>query len=174
MFREFRKFIQRGNVVELAVALVLGAAFNPIVRSLVDHVVMPPIGLLLGRIDFSELGIVLTHRFSDDYATTSAAMEAGEAVIAYGLFLNTVVSFAITAFAVFLLVRAYNGMQDRLEREVVEKKAEPEEPAARPRWGRGPQRRSRPRPPADARRSTGSPSDLPLRASPDGRAAPFA
>lgn len=133
MIQEFRKFIQRGNVVDLAVAFVLGAAFNPIVRSLVDHVIMPPIGLLLGRVDFSELGIVLTRQFADSYATTSAAMEAGEAVIAYGLFLNSVVSFVITAFAVFLLVRAYNGMQDRLEREVVKEEAPPEEPAARPR-----------------------------------------
>lgn len=134
MFREFRKFIQRGNVVELAVAFVLGAAFNPIVRSLVDNVIMPPIGLLLGRIDFSELGIVLTHRFADTYPTTSAAIEAGEAVIAYGLFLNTVVSFLITAFAVFLLVRAYNQMQARLEREAAgEQPAEPVEPPAPPR-----------------------------------------
>lgn len=115
MLREFQKFIQRGNVVELAVAFVLGAAFNPIVRSLVDNVIMPPIGLMLGRVDFSELGIVLTHQFNDSYATASTAMEAGEAVIAYGLFLNTVVSFLITAFAIFVLVRAYNNMQARLD-----------------------------------------------------------
>lgn len=133
MFREFRKFIERGSVVDLAVAFVLGAAFNPIVRSLVDHVIMPPIGLLLGRVDFTELGIVLTHRFADTYATTSAAMEAGEAVIAYGLFLNTVVSFVITAFAVFLLVRAYNNMQARLVRKAAAVDAAPAEPAAMPR-----------------------------------------
>lgn len=117
MLEEFQKFIQRGNVVELAVAFVLGAAFNPIVRSLVDNILMPPIGLLVGRIDFSELGIVLTHNFEDSYATVSEAIAAGEAVIAYGLFVNAVVSFLITAFAVFLLVRAYNQMRARFEKK---------------------------------------------------------
>ena len=131
MLKEFRTFIQRGNVVELAVAFVLGAAFNPIVQSLVNNILMPPIGLLLGRVDFSELGIVLTHNFNDSYATTSDAIAAGEAVIAYGLFLNTVVSFLITAFAVFLLVRAYNRMQARFEKK--QEDAAEEAPAAPPR-----------------------------------------
>ena len=134
MFDEFRKFIQRGNVVELAIAFILGAAFNPIVQSLVNNVVMPPIGLVLGRIDFSELGIVLTHQFAPSYETVSAAIEAGEAVIAYGLFLNTIVSFLITSFVVFLLVRAYNGMQERMERRRHdETPEEPVEPAGPPR-----------------------------------------
>ena len=134
MFREFRKFIQRGNVVELAVAFILGGAFNPIVQSLVDHVIMPPIGLLLGRVDFSELGIVLTRRFASSYDTAGAAMEAGEAVIAYGLFLNAVVAFLITSFAIFLLVRAYNGMQERMERRRRNDSLEdPVEPAGPPR-----------------------------------------
>lgn len=134
MLGEFRKFVQRGNVFDLAIAFILGAAFNPIVRSLVDHVIMPPIGLLLGRVDFSELGIVLTHQFADSYETASAAMEAGEAVIAYGLFINTIIAFLITAFAVFLLVRAYNRLQSRLERKAeAEEAAAPAEPAAPPR-----------------------------------------
>ena len=117
MLKEFQIFIQRGNVIELAVAFVLGAAFNPIVQSLVNHILMPPIGLLLGRVDFSELGIILTNNFNASYATTSDAMAAGEAVIAYGMFLNTVVSFLITAFAVFLVVRSYNKMRGRFEKE---------------------------------------------------------
>ena len=134
MFDEFRKFIQRGNVVELAVAFILGASFNPIVQSLVNNIMMPPIGLVLGRVDFSELGVVLTHRFAPSYETVSAAIEAGEAVIAYGLFLNTIISFLITAFAVFLLVRAYNGMQERMElRRRDATPEEPVEPAGPPR-----------------------------------------
>lgn len=133
MLSEFRKFIERGNVFDLAIAFILGAAFNPIVRSLVDHVIMPPIGLLLGRVDFSELGIVLTHQFADTYPTASAAMEAGEAVIAYGLFINTIIGFLITAFAVFFLVRGYNHLQERLEKKEEEQAAAPAEPAAPPR-----------------------------------------
>lgn len=134
MLSEFRKFVERGNVFDLAIAFILGAAFNPIVRSLVDHVIMPPIGLLLGRVDFSELGIVLTHRFADSYATAGAAMEAGEAVIAYGLFINTIIGFLITAFAVFFLVRGYNHLQESLERKAEEEQAAaPAEPAAPPR-----------------------------------------
>ena len=132
MLKEFQTFIQRGNVVELAVAFVLGAAFNPIVQSLVNNIIMPPIGLLLGRVDFSELGIILTNNFNDSYATTSDAIAAGEAVIAYGLFLNTIVSFVITAFAVFLLVRSYNRMQARFEKKKEEAAAE-EAPAEPPR-----------------------------------------
>ena len=132
MLKEFQTFIQRGNVVELAVAFVLGAAFNPIVQSLVNNIIMPPIGLLLGRVDFSELGIILTNNFNDAYATTSDAIAAGEAVIAYGLFLNTVISFLITAFAVFLLVRSYNQMQARFEKKQEEAAAE-ETPAEPPR-----------------------------------------
>ena len=131
MLKEFQTFIQRGNVVELAVAFVLGAAFNPIVQSLVNNIIMPPIGLLLGRVDFSELGIILTNNFNDSYATTSDAIAAGEAVIAYGLFLNTVISFLITAFAVFLLVRSYNQMQARFEKK--QEAAAAEAPAEPPR-----------------------------------------
>lgn len=134
MLREFRQFIQRGNVFDLAVAFILGAAFNPIVGSLVDNVLMPPIGLVLGRVDFGELGIVLTHRFADEYPTVTAAMEAGEAVIAYGLFLNSVVSFLITAFAVFLLVRWYSAVQRQARRkEEAGEEPAPSDPVPPPR-----------------------------------------
>ena len=105
---EFRKFIARGNVIDLAVGLVIGAAFATIVKSFVDDVLMPPIGLLMGGVDFSNLFITLS---SGQYASLAEAKEAGAATINYGLFVNNVISFVIVAFAVFLVVRAYNRMR---------------------------------------------------------------
>ncbi len=128
MLEEFRDFINKGNVVEMAVAFVMGVAFSPIVKSLVDDIIMPPIGLLLGGVDFSNLGIILTNRGL--YETVLAAREAGEAVIAYGVFINTVITFLITAFAVFLLVRSYNQMKARFEKK---EEAAPAAPLAPPR-----------------------------------------
>lgn len=121
MFKEFRDFINRGSVVDLAVGVVIGAAFAPIVRTLVDHVVMPPIGLLLGRADFSSLGVILG---GGEYDSLAAAMEAGAPVIAYGLFINAVVQFLITAVAVFLLIRAYTRAKSRWETKQEEAPAE--------------------------------------------------
>lgn len=127
MLKEFRDFINKGNVIDLAVAFILGAAFNPIVQSLVNGIIMPPIGLLLGRVDFSNLGIILSNR--DQYDSVAAAVEAGEAVIQYGAFINTIIAFLITAFAVFMIVRAYNNMKARYETKEEEAPAAPPEPS---------------------------------------------
>jgi large conductance mechanosensitive channel len=110
MLKEFREFAVKGNVIDLAVGLVLGAAFGKIVTSLVEDVIMPPVGLLLGKADFSSLFIDLS---GAGHPSLDAAKKAGAAVIAYGAFLNTIVGFVIVAFAMFLLVRQIN----RLKRE---------------------------------------------------------
>ena len=114
MFKEFREFAVKGNVVDLAVGIVIGAAFGRIVQSFVDDILMPPIGLALGRADFSELFVVLKEgAIAAPYATVAAAKAAGAVTLNYGYFVNTLVSFVIVAFAVFLLVKAIN----RLRRE---------------------------------------------------------
>ena len=105
---EFRQFAIKGNVVDLAVGIIIGAAFGRIVNSLVTDIIMPPIGLLLGRVDFGELYINLSSR---DYPSLAAAKSAGAPTINYGVFLNEVVSFVIVAFAVFLLVRVINRLR---------------------------------------------------------------
>jgi large conductance mechanosensitive channel len=108
MLREFKEFIARGNVIDLAVAVVIGAAFGKIVTSLVDGIIMPPIGLLLGNVDFANLFIDLSGRGP---ASLAQAKEAGLPVIAYGTFLNDIVSFLIIAFVVFLIVKAVNRLR---------------------------------------------------------------
>lgn len=119
--QDFRVFIARGNVIDLAVAVVIGAAFGAITTSLVNDVIMPPIGLLLGGVDFSNLGVVLR----GDYPSVSAAVAAGAPVIRYGAFLNTVIYFVIVAFAMFLVVKAVARMQRVRQREAeVEETAE--------------------------------------------------
>lgn len=105
MWREFKNFIARGNVIDLAVAFVIGLAFGKIVTSLVNDVLMPPIGLLLGRMDFSNLFISLS---GTDYPSLAAAKDAGAPVIAYGAFLNTIIEFLIIAFALFIVIRVIN------------------------------------------------------------------
>ena len=105
MFKEFKAFAMRGNVVDMAVGIIIGAAFGKIVSSLVDDILMPPIGRLLGRVDFSGLFINLSGK---SYETLGAAKAAGAATLNYGLFLNTVINFLIVAFAVFLLVQQMN------------------------------------------------------------------
>ena len=112
MFKEFKAFAMRGNVVDMAVGIIIGAAFGSIVKSLVDDIIMPPIGLLLGNVDFSELFFVLREgAVSEPYATLAAAKAAGAVTLNYGLFVNAVVSFTIVAFAVFLLIRAINRLR---------------------------------------------------------------
>ena len=111
MLKEFREFAMRGNVVDLAVGFIMGAAFSKIVNSLVNDVIMPPIGLLLGKVDFSSLFINLS---STHYDSIAAAKAAGAATLNYGEFINTVVNFIIVAFAVFLLVRQINHMTAKL------------------------------------------------------------
>jgi large conductance mechanosensitive channel len=108
MLREFREFIMRGNVLDLAVAVIIGAAFGKIVTSFVNDVLMPPIGLLLGNVDFSNLYINLS---GGSYATLAQAQEAGAATINYGLFLNTVIDFVIVALVIFLIIRQVNRLQ---------------------------------------------------------------
>jgi large conductance mechanosensitive channel len=110
MFKDFKEFVTRGNVLDLAIGIIMGAAFVAIVNSLVKDVIMPPIGLLLGKIDFNALYINLSGK---RYASLTEARAAGAPVIAYGIFLNSVISFLIVAFVVFLIVRAVN----RLRRE---------------------------------------------------------
>lgn len=106
---EFRKFAARGNVIDLAVGIILGAAFGKIVSSLVDDIIMPPVGLLLGRVDFGDLFINLSDQ---DFASLAAARAAGAPVIAYGNFINMVINFIIIAFAVFLLVKQINRLKE--------------------------------------------------------------
>jgi large conductance mechanosensitive channel len=106
---EFRKFAVRGNVVDLAVGLIIGAAFGKIVASLVEDMIMPPIGWVLGKVDFSDLFLNLA---GEDYASLAAAKAAGAPVIGYGAFINTVINFVIVAFAVFLLVKWINRMRE--------------------------------------------------------------
>ncbi|HEY1232098.1 MAG TPA: large conductance mechanosensitive channel protein MscL [Candidatus Binatia bacterium] len=108
MFHEFREFIRRGNVVDLAVAVVIGAAFGKIVASFVEDILMPPIGVALGRVDFSNLFINLSGK---EYSSVAAAKTAGAATLNYGIFINNILNFIIIAFAVFLLVRQINRMQ---------------------------------------------------------------
>lgn len=123
MLKDFREFAMRGNVVDMAVGIIIGAAFGTIVKSLVADVIMPPIGLLLGGVDFSDLFITLKEgaKAAAPYATLADAQAAGAVTINIGTFLNTVISFVIVAFAVFLLVRSLN----RMKREAPAAPAEP-------------------------------------------------
>jgi large conductance mechanosensitive channel len=108
MLKEFREFAMRGNVVDLAVGVIIGAAFGKITTSLVNDVLMPPIGVLLGKVDFSNLFFTLSE---GDFASVKAARDAGAPVVAYGMFINTIIDFTIVAFAVFLLVKQMNRMK---------------------------------------------------------------
>jgi len=117
MLKEFKKFAMRGNVLDMAVGIVIGGAFTPIVKSLVDDVIMPAIGLLLGRVDFSNLFIVLRQgaKAPGPYATLAQAQQAGAVTVNYGVFINTMVTFVIVAFAIFLLVRSVNRWRPKEE-----------------------------------------------------------
>lgn len=108
MLKEFKEFAMRGNVLDMAVGIIIGAAFGKIVAVFVSDVLMPPIGLLLGKMDFSNLFLNLTGK---PYATIAEAKAAGAATINYGLFLNTVIDFIIVAFAIFLLIRQVNRLK---------------------------------------------------------------
>jgi large conductance mechanosensitive channel len=112
MFKEFREFIARGNVIDLAVAVVIGAAFGKIVTSLVEGVVMPPIGLILGKVDFASLFYVLDSSKGVPVSLADAKAK-GVPVIAYGQFLNDVINFLIIAFVIFLIVKAYNRLKSK-------------------------------------------------------------
>ena len=115
MLKEFKEFAMRGSVVDLAVGVIIGAAFGKIVDSLVKDVIMPPIGLALGRVDFANLFLVLREGAQPGpYATLEAAAKAGAVTLNFGIFLNTVISFVIVAWAIFMVVKAMNRLK-RLE-----------------------------------------------------------
>lgn len=129
MLKEFKEFAARGNMLDMAVGIVIGAAFGTIVKSFVDQVLMPPIGLALGNVDFSNLYLPLSQGDpAGPYASLAAAQDAGAVVIAYGAFLNAVISFLIIAICVFLVVKGYNRMMRKEEPEEVP--AAPLEPSA--------------------------------------------
>lgn len=117
MLNEFKKFALKGNALDIAVGIIIGAAFGTIVQSLVNDVMMPPIGLALGGVDFTDLFFTLRQgaMTPGPYVTLLAAREAGAVTINVGVFLNAVISFVIVAFAVFLLVRAFNKLQKKEE-----------------------------------------------------------
>jgi large conductance mechanosensitive channel len=122
MFQEFKKFAMRGNVVDMAVGIIIGASFGKIISSLVNDVIMPPIGMLMGSVDFSQLYINLG---DTAFETLALAQEAGAPTINYGVFLNHVLDFLIVAFAIFMVIRGMNKMKKQEE----EKPAEPPKPS---------------------------------------------
>jgi large conductance mechanosensitive channel len=127
MFKEFKEFAMKGNVLDMAVGIIIGGAFGTIVKSLVSDVIMPPIGLLLGGIDFSDLFVTLKAGApAGPYATLAAAQAAGAVTINIGLFINSVISFLIVAWAVFLLVKGFNAARRK------EEEAPPAPPSAPP------------------------------------------
>jgi large conductance mechanosensitive channel len=112
MWQDFKAFVMRGNVMDLAVGVIIGAAFGAVVKSLVDDVIMPPIGLATGGVDFSEKYVLLKEgaTAAAPYASLAAAREAGAVTLNYGMFINTIITFLIVALAIFLLVRAVNRL----------------------------------------------------------------
>jgi len=125
MLKDFKEFAMRGNVVDMAVGIIIGGAFGLIVKSLVADVMMPPIGLLLGNVDFGDLFLTVKDgATAGPYATLEMAKEAGAVTINYGVFLNTVISFIIVAFAVYLLIRQLNKLKQ-------EEEAPPTEPTTK-------------------------------------------
>jgi len=118
MWKEFKTFIMRGNVIDLAVGVIIGGAFGSIVASLVNDIIMPPIGLVLGRVDFSNLYFVLKQGDpTGPYASLAEAKELGAVTLNYGIFINTLVSFLIVAAAIFMVVRAVNRLSESQEEE---------------------------------------------------------
>ena len=112
MLKEFKEFAMKGNVLDMAIGIIIGAAFGKIVTSFVADVLMPPIGLLLGKLDFSNLFLDLS---GESHASLAAAKAAGAATVNYGLFLNTVIDFVIVAFVIFLMIRQINRMKRKAE-----------------------------------------------------------
>ncbi len=118
MIKDFKEFIMRGNVVDMAVGIVIGASFGGIVKSLVDDVLMPPIGLLLGRVDFTNLYLILREgAVPGPYTALAEAKKAGAVTLNLGLFANTVINFLIVAMAIFLVVRAVNRLKDMQKKD---------------------------------------------------------
>ena len=117
MLKEFKEFAMRGNVIDMAVGIVIGAAFGTIVKSLVSDIIMPPIGLLLGKVDFANLFTVLKEgaAVAGPYASLADAQAAGAVTINYGVFINTLISFIIIAFAIFMVIRSMNKLKKKEE-----------------------------------------------------------
>ena len=117
MFKEFKEFAMRGNVVDMAVGIIIGAAFGTIIKSLVADILMPPIGLLLGNVDFANIFVTLKEgaKAAGPYASLAAAKQAGAVTLNLGIFINTVISFVIVAFSVFLLIKGLNRMRREQE-----------------------------------------------------------
>ncbi len=108
MLKEFKEFVMKGNVIDLAVAVIIGAAFGRIITSLVNDIIMPPLGLLLGKVNFTDLFISLN---GTKYATLADAQAAGAATINYGVFINTIIDFILVALVIFLIIRSINRMK---------------------------------------------------------------
>src|SRR5690625_1566911 len=112
MWKEFKEFAVKGSVVDMAVGIIIGAAFSTIVKSFVDDVIMPPIGLLLGGVDFSNFFLILKEGTTPPpYETIAAANEAGAVILSYGVFINAIISFLIVAFAIFIVIRYTNKLK---------------------------------------------------------------
>jgi len=125
MLKEFKEFAMRGNVVDMAVGIIIGSAFSTIVRSLVDDILMPPIGLLFGNVDLTNyFAILKAGSPAGPYETVAAAQEAGAVTINYGIFINAIITFLIVAFAMFLIIRGINRLEKKEE-------APPEEPTTK-------------------------------------------
>jgi large conductance mechanosensitive channel len=116
MFKEFREFAMRGSVLDMAVGIIIGVAFGAIISSLVADILMPPVGLLLGKVDFSNLFVLLTAgQTPGPYASLAAAQQAGAVTLNYGAFINKIISFLIVAFSLFLIIRSMNRMKRKVE-----------------------------------------------------------
>ena len=130
MLKEFKEFAVKGNMLDMAVGIIIGAAFGTIVKSLVDDVLMPPIGMLLGGVDFKDFFFILSDpAAAGPYGTLAAAQEAGAVTLNYGLFVNALLSFLIVAWAVFFVVKGFNRMKKK-EEAVEEAPPAPPEPSA--------------------------------------------
>lgn len=132
MIKEFKEFISKGNVVEMAVGLIMALYFGAIIKSLVNDIIMPPIGLLLGGVDFNDLKFIMQEGSAAVTDASGAVVTEAikEVAITYGVFINTILTFVIVAFAIFMLVKGYNNMKKKMEKE---KEAAPAAPAAPPK-----------------------------------------
>jgi large conductance mechanosensitive channel len=126
MLQEFKKFIARGNVMDMAVGIIMGAAFTAIVNSMVKDLINPVIGVFTGGIDFAAMYVNLS---DEDYETLTAAQEAGAATLNYGIFINAVINFLIVSFVVFMLVRSVNKIKEEAEKEAMKETTPPSEPS---------------------------------------------
>jgi large conductance mechanosensitive channel len=124
--KEFKKFISRGNVIDMAVGLILATYFGAIIKSLVNDIIMPPLGQLLGGVDFSEMKYII-QAVAEESAGGSKAV--AEVAIYYGQFINTIITFVIVAFAIFMVVKYYNKMKEKMEKEEVEEPSAPPAPS---------------------------------------------